>query len=203
MPGDYEYLYMIRQNHTEALTTLMNNYKGLIWKRTHVFWRMYSPQGIGIDDVFQNASLGFIEAIYMYKESMDVGLAHFIAICIDSHIQSSLRKCRGKSYTLLDSKRSLDMTINEDASLFLSDILIEKDVRKDPQFMSHYYEALSDLNRILDGMSEVERTVYNLREAGYSYVEISELLNISKKQIDNTLQKVRRLVHKSSEYSKK
>lgn len=198
MIGDYEYLYMIRQHNNDAMEIVFGKFKNLLWRRAHDFMAQQHPQGVTVEDMFQEAAVGFVEAIYAYREDMNVGFAYFINICVESSIRTALRKCRSRSYTQLDNRLSLDMVISEDGALFLSDVIEDKNIRNDPHFMMQYFEGQVIQSQTLATISDTEQYIYTLKEDGFTYHEISILTRKSTKFIDNTLQKIRHLMVRNS-----
>ncbi|QIK68863.1 sigma-70 family RNA polymerase sigma factor [Erysipelothrix sp. HDW6C] len=198
MIGDYEYLYMIRQHNNDAMEIVFDKFKNLLWRRAHDFMAQQHPQGVTVEDMFQEAAVGFVEAIYAYREDMNVGFAYFINICVESSIRTALRKCRSRSYTQLDNRLSLDMVISEDGALFLSDVIEDKNIRNDPYFMMQYFEGQVIQSQTLATISDTERYIYTLKEDGFTYHEIAILTRKSTKFIDNTLQKIRHLMVRNS-----
>jgi RNA polymerase sporulation-specific sigma factor len=77
----------------------------------------------------------------------------------------------------------------------LSDIVAER--KYDPQVEEEFLEKSSLIKKILAQLPDVERAIFNSYAQGYSYDEIVKIFDISKKKIDNTVQKVRKLVRES------
>lgn len=194
MFNDFEYLYMARMNDESALRILFQRYQNLIWKRAHEFFLSRAPIGTVVEDLFQEGTIGFYDSLYSYDESMNVGLAYYIQLCVESSIRTYIRKCRSKSYTLLDSKNSLDMTISEDQNLFLIDMVMDQSFQTDPVRMYYYLEAKRVEAQVLSMLTEVERMIYKLKYEGYSYRYIAQKLGKSEKYVDNTLQKIKRIL---------
>lgn len=192
MYNDYEHLYMIRQRDNDAIEHMYERYHRLIWKRSHDFCKRYVLAGAVVEDLHQEGAISFIDALYSYDEALNVGLAYYVQICVESAIKSALRKLRSKSYGLLDTSLSLDMAITEDRSLFLYDVIADTKFQRDPLRMSHYYEALRIQQRVFKMLTDDEIRIYTLRENGYSYKDIAYALKLTEKKIDNILQKVKR-----------
>lgn len=54
-------------------------------------------------------------------------------------------------------------------------------------------ELLKILHEVLDVCNDFEKAIFNAYFQGYSYQEICEIFEISKKKVDNTIQKIHRL----------
>lgn len=191
--SDFEYLYMIRQNSNDALIALMLKYDALLWKVSHVNFNLQKPEGIQVQDLYQEARLGFIESLYTYQENKAVGLAHYVKICVETHVKSALRKCRSHSYRMLDTSFSLDISISEDNSLTLQDMVECDNLDYNPVYRANMNDCLKTLNQRLKQLTDLEKTVYEYWNKGYSYQEISKKVNCSAKFVDNTVQKIKRV----------
>lgn len=193
MIGDFEYLYMIRKNNDEALKEMLERYNRLVWSRAHRHFNIYNPDGISVQDLYQEGRMALYESFFSYEEERKVGLAYYIDLCITSKIKTELRRCRGYSYKMLDTSYSLDMSISEDHSLNLGDLSACTRTEYNPQKMSHYQDALKIAGGVLSQLSELEIEICTLRYQGFSYSETALLTNVSAKKVDNVIQKVRKL----------
>lgn len=198
MYNDFEYLYMIRTQDKDALDYMFEKFNKLVWKRAHTFFAQRKPVGISVEDLYQEGLISLHSALYSYNETIDVGLAYYIQLCVESSMKSLVRKSRGKSYGLLNSEYSLDMSISDDNALFLHDVVADKTFTNDPLKMSDYFEAKSIEKTVLKNSDDIEVLIYRMRESGYSYSEISEVVKLSEKKIDNKLQKIKRALNKGS-----
>ncbi len=54
-------------------------------------------------------------------------------------------------------------------------------------------ELLKILDEVLDVCNDFEKAIFNAYFQGYSYQEICEIFDVSKKKVDNTIQKIHRL----------
>lgn len=198
MYNDFEYLYMIRTQDRDALEFMFEKFNKLVWKRAHMFFVQRKPIGISVDDLYQEGLISLNAALYSYDESINVGLAYYIQLCVESSMKSLIRKSRGKSYGLLNTEYSLDMTISEDNALFLHDVVADRSFNNDPLKMSEYLEAKKIENKVLLKSDDVEVKIYKMRESGYSYQEISKVVNLSEKKVDNKLQKIKRALNNES-----
>lgn len=196
MYNDFEYLYMVRTQDSDSLNFMLEKFNKLIWKRAHTYFNQRRPVGISVEDLYQEGSLGLVNALYSYNESMSVGLAYYIQLCVESTMKSIIRKSKGKSFSLLNPDHSLDMTISEDNALFLHDVVADESFRSSPTKMSQYYYALEVEKSVIDSLSKTEAFIYIMREKGHSYKDISLYVQLSEKNVDNILQKIKRKINR-------
>ena len=195
--NDFEYLYMIRQNSEYAYGRMRSRYEALMWKLSFQNFYIQKPEGIQVNDLYQMASMGFLEAIYTYRESKGCGLAHFVKICAETRVKTHLRMCRTGGYSLIDTSFSLDLTISEDQSLTLEGLIAVECPKSNPAYQAYLEEARVELNRILSCTKLQEQQIYELWLDGFSHQEIAVLENTSAKHVDNTIQKIKRMVNSS------
>lgn len=200
MIGDFEYLYMIRKNDKDALETMLERFDRLVWSRAHRYFNIYNPEGIAVQDLYQEGRIAAYESFFSYEEERQVGLAYYIDLCVSSRIKTELRRCRGYSYRMLDTSYSLDMTISEDDTLCLGDLVSSDSMTNDPARMAQYYEAVEILEDIFSQLSDLEQEICDVRNQGFSYVETALLLDVSTKKVDNVIQKVRKMINERKEF---
>lgn len=193
---DAEYLYMIRQMNEDAMERLRNHYVRLLWRRSHDMFNDQMPMGTSVEDIHQEAYIGFKEAIFAFSESKQVGLAYYLNLCVQSSIKTSLRKCRSGNFKALNPHYSLDIQVGEDESISRIDLVKSDDFMHDPAQAAIYLEVKESCDEYLDTLKCHEQKVYALREEGHTYTEIAKRLNISSKDVDNIVQKIRRNLQK-------
>ncbi len=192
--GDAELIYMMCQMSECSFKKLMSFYNRLLWKRSHEAMNSQSFDGVSVDDFYQEGAHGFYQSLYGFRIDRLVGLAFYISMCVGSGIKTTLRKCRTQSYRLINSKNSLDIFVSEDENISLLDTLSDSRFSVDPANMAWISEVKKVCEVYLMSLSDLENDVYQLHEAGFSYKEIADIHNISSKDVDNTLQKIRRKV---------
>lgn len=190
----YESVYMIRQNSECAYETISTNYQPLMWKTSYENFLVQKPFGIQVKDLVQEAHLGLTEAVYTYRESKAVRLPYYVQICVESHVLSCLRRCRGLSYQLLDTNYSLDMLVSEDQKLSLADTIATKYRDHNPRYMSMLEEAKKELHKAITDITQAEKDILHHWLEGFTYKEIATIIGCNPKDVDNTLQKIKRLL---------
>jgi len=74
-----ELIAKAKQRNVKAMEELFNQFKPLLKSRA----RKYSRYGLEYEDVFQQAALLFILAVYGYEEKLPVTFSHYIKKRID------------------------------------------------------------------------------------------------------------------------
>lgn len=189
--SDFELIYMIHQKDEVALDILLNKYHRMLWGLIHTIVKEKNLVGMHLDDLYQEATLGFMEAIYGYREDQKTLFITFLRVCVDRKIRTAIRRMHAQNYTILSRSVSLDACIRQDESLYMADILPAAQ-SYEPSWRFYYQESANQAKQIAQDLSPFEKKVYLLKRANYSYKQIAEQLNCTQKQIDNTLQRIRK-----------
>ena len=149
-----------------------------------------TSKGFDFNDLFQEGRLGLTQAINDYKEQKNVQFPTFANLCIDRQISSFLRNITREKHKILNNSISLDSTTNSVGRPLTELILDDKNIDPEVSFieMEEKEELLSKIDKVL---SDTERDVFNLRVQGFTYKEISQLLNITEKAVDGTMSRIK------------
>jgi len=189
--NEYELLYLCRENDEISQRALIERYHRAIWAIIHHILP-HKPAYIDLDDLYQEGLIALMEAVNNYKEDENASFSTFARVCIEREILSVLRKYSGQSYRLLTHAVSLDMSVSEDENIVLMDTIACQRKEYDPVYVSYVGWAQDQIPKIRTILSDLEWTIYQRHCLGYSYKEISSYCECSEKDVDNTIQKVRK-----------
>lgn len=190
--SDGELIYMLNQRSSCSLERLLAYYDRLIWKRSHEALAHGDITTVDVEDLYQEGLIGFYQALYGFRPDLNVGLAYYLDLCINSSIKTAVRKLRTISYRLIDSRCSLDIYISEDENITLLDTIQTDHFQSCPMNMA-VYEEINDLRlAYVQTLPEHQQYIFELHETGYSYKEIARSVCLTDKDVDNTIQKIRR-----------
>lgn len=188
--NDSELFSLICEDNEDAKDILFQKYKYIIdiVIKKYAFTAM--KYGIDYKDLYQEALVGFADAIHSYKDDKNAKMATFITLCVDRRLQNAIRKAgRIKNKILLDSL-SLDH-VYEQYEIPLKDIISDNSTH-DPLVNIMKDEAFDELLEIIEkSLSVNEYEVYKLLINGLNYNEIAKVLNKNLKQIDNAIQRIK------------
>lgn len=191
---DQEAIFLVKENNPDAKDVLYEKYKYIIDIHLKKYQRMAYLFQIDMNDLYQEAMIGFTDAINNYKDDKDAGLPRFITLCVDRKLQNVMRKASTQKNRAVLETLSLDQNINENAISLIDAISdnennpLEKLTKQE-----NYNELVSNINKLL---SNNEYEVYTLMINGLNYQDIALLLNKSPKQIDNAIQRIRLKIKK-------
>lgn len=178
-----ENLEIIEQAKTNnaILEKLMNEYEPMMYSLVKTF----SVNGYTTEDLMQEARLSFCKAVRKFDTKSENKLSTFVYLVVKRRLNDLNKaqfvvKRRGEVIPITGDEESAPVyeipSLDPDP---LEQVLIE--------------EKRQELGRALRGkLTETEFDIAILFANGYSYEDIAKLLNVTKKQVDNALQRVRK-----------
>ncbi len=188
--SDGELYSLVCEQDEDAKDMLYTKYKYIIDIVIKRYAYSAMKYGLEYGDLYQEALVGFSDALTSFDGEKNSALPTFITLCVDRKLQNTIRKAaRIKNQVLLDSL-SLDH-VYEDYNLPLKD-LISDHQKNDPLNNITKDEEFDELVQFIEkALSPSEYEVYKLLIAGLSYQDIAKVLNRSTKQIDNAIQRIK------------
>ncbi len=174
--SDEELVKLARNLDDNAFSELYDRYLPKIRTMT------YSFQGLGHDaeDLIQEATLGFYSAIQVY-DFQSASFSTFCYICIRRMLISLVKKGLKKSVV----PESIVIHSEEELYSIQSASSPEQEIIAKEQYL-----RLKE--KIVSKLSEKEKIILFHYIKGESYSEIAHKLNLSRKTVDNALQRVRK-----------
>ena len=198
--NDDQLLQLVRESSDEAKDIIFEKYKYIIDIELKKYTAAAKKLNIEYNDLYQEALVGFTDAIYSYRNDKDTKLSSFITLCVDRRLNVFIIKAGRHKNVLMNNTVSLDDNY-KDYSISLKEILSDNQ-ENDPLeniVKDEKYNELIDL--INASLTTSEYQVYALMVSGLKYIEIAEVLDKSPKQIDNAMQRIRKKIKKILENS--
>lgn len=191
--NDYELLYLIKEENEDAKEMFFEKYKPIVEIKANKIYNLYPNYGYDINDLIQEGMLALNEAINTYSEEKDVKFNTYANVVIERHLLSFVRKFSSQKHKLLNSSVSIDAENNE--GRILLEILNDNSTNPEHSFITE--EEQRELKeKMKERLTDREREVFDLRFEGFSYQEISRLLNISVKSVDGTISRIKQKLEK-------
>lgn len=192
--SDEQLIHLIREESEEAKELLYSKYKYIIDIELKKYNRMAWALGYDVNDLYQDALVGFADGINDYREDKAASLSSFLTLCVDRKLQVSIKKASRLKNKILHDALSLEEEYKSNSQLkeLLSDNS-ENDPLENILKEENYLELK---NKIKEELSPSEYEVYSYMINGLKYDEIATLLNKNLKQVDNTIQRVKSKIRK-------
>ena len=185
--NDSELVYMVKENE-DALSIMLKKYEPLFKKLAFSFVKNHPNKGLDVEDLVQQCRITMCSAIERYDHNNQTIFYSYLIVCLKRAIKNYARTIINHPdiyYYMEDENRfSNSISTNED----IYNDMIGKDLSK---FIK---EFTLDLNFM-------DACIFELRFNNFSYKEISELLEIDRKRVDNALLKIRKKLEKFLYYA--
>ena len=151
--------------------------------------------GYDYNDLYQDALVGFSDALVSYRSDKHAALSSFITLCVDRKLQVCIKKAGRLKNKMLNESLSLEHVYNAYTSPLMD--LLSDNKKNDPLENIVKEEKMAELvGSIRSSLSDREYEVFSLMVNGLKYDEIATLLNKDLKQVDNTIQRVKAKIKK-------
>lgn len=178
--NDYEVMYLIRENDEEAKGLLYKKYGSVIKKIALKYLDFASKHGVEFDDLVQEGYIAFFQAVETYDENGGALFFSYVSLCVNRHLITYCRNLCSKKHFILNNSIS-DDSIVEIKDEFSNPENIFLDRLAEDRFI--YYKNHFDVKY---------SSVLELRYNGFSYKEISTLLDIPISTVDGRIYRIRK-----------
>lgn len=193
--NDSELLSMISESSEEAKDILFDKYRYIIDIEVKKYLNMANMLGYDYNDLYQDALVGFADALRSYKEDKNSALPSFITLCVDRKLQVAIIKAGRIKNKLINDSLSLEHVYSQFTAPLMD--MLSDNFENDPLNNILKEENLKELtDKIKESLSDMEYQVYSLMISGLKYNEIAILLDKDPKQIDNTMQRIKNKIRK-------
>ncbi len=179
--NDYEVLYMIRENSEDARDLIFEKYSPIIKSLASKYYLNNKDLGADYEDYHQEALIAFNRAVVTYDECRGTLFYTYAPAVINRHLVTFVRNLKMKKHHILNKSLRSNQVLNnfqEDTDIFINKLL-EK-------------ELVNFMNTLDFECSNI----FELRYNGFSYREISILLDVPITTIQSRINKIRRTLRR-------
>ena len=179
--NDYEILYMINENDEFNKKILFDKYKPIILKIANYFYNYMPSNGLEIDDLIQEGYIALDNAIKTYNKDSGVLFYTYVNLCIRRHLSTFCKSNNNYKNYILNNSCNIDDCLD----------VCDKNVNFNNL---DYFMLEADFKLILYNFDLVDSCIFELKYNGFSYKEISKLLDLPISVVDSRLVKVRKKI---------
>lgn len=183
--SDSQLASLVQNGDDSAFEEITNRYKGL---NSYLAFEYCIPE-YDVCDFTQEGLLGLLSACKTYNSDMGTTFKNYAATCIKNRFVSIIRKAKSKGAIPNENIVSIDDNrFSDTEELDFSD-----NNKLNPEEIVVSKERLEEfLIQMKQSLSQKEITVAYFYLKGLTYEEISEKTGLSKKSVDNALQRVKK-----------
>ena len=190
--NDYELLYLIKEENEEAKEMFYEKYRPIVEMKAKKFFSQIQNKGYDLNDLIQEGMIGLSNAIKDYNEDENVKFITFANVCIERNIINFIREINRQKHQALNSSISIDEE-NKSSGRKLLEVLNDNSSNPENSFI--FLEEQEELKeKVKKNLTDFEKDVFDLRFEGFTYQEISILLNKSIKSIDGTISRIKQKI---------
>ena len=180
-----------------AMEYLLERYQGLLGHICEKYFLRDDER----DDLMQEAMIGFVQAVQDYNPESGKQFKNFAFLCVKRELDSCVKRSNRKKHMILNDAVPINYTNGEDEEMVENEaLLMERDKTGSvitPESLMLEKESCVETSSILaDILSKLEYKVLIMRLMGYSYNEITLLLQLENKSVDNAMQRIRKKLGK-------
>ena len=177
--NDDELIYLIRENDDESINIIFNKYKPIINKVCSSYYDFAKRHGVDYSDLIQEGNISLYKAYSSYDRYSNNNFYTYFLRCLNNHLNSFCRDISVKKHETLNKSVSINL-----------DIDINKYINKNYNYIP-YEEEFINIKNLFEFNYSI---IFELRYNGFSYKEISKLLDIPISTIDGRLSKIRNIL---------
>lgn len=183
-----DYILLAQKGNEESIENIIKYFQQIISKYNFKFFLIGGDR----DDLMQEGIIGLMKAIKSFNPDKNTSFNTFASLCIRRQILTAIKNANSSKYILLNNSiyRQKEISI-EDISTYTKpslkfyspeDILLGKELSK---YLLSYLKS---------NLSKLESKVFIYMSKGFTYIEISNILNMAPKKIDNVIQRIKKKI---------
>lgn len=179
--NDYEVVYMVRENDDEAREIIFNKYIPIVKRLASNYLTLAKGVRVEFEDLVQEGLIALNDAIEKYSENSGTLFYTFACVCVERRILSFCKKMGSCKHYYLNTSLCEDYFYNISDNR-TPDYYLDENLQEN-QFIN--FKCMFDI---------YDSSIFELRYNGFSYKEISVLLDMPITTVDGRLYKIRKIL---------
>ncbi len=191
--GDEELVLLAQSGNMDAHEFILARYKNFVKSKAHAYFLI----GADREDIVQEGMIGLFKAVRDYRTDRLASFRAFAELCVIRQIITAIKTATRQKHIPLNSYVSLNKPMyDEENDRTLLDVLSEGRVASPEDMLINQEDFQQIESKIVEMLSDLEKSVLHSYLQGKSYQEIAEDLGRHVKSIDNALQRIKRKLEK-------
>ena len=199
---DEELIILVKESNEAATDVLYNKYYYIIPLIIKKYRNILYSLEIDMHELTEEAIITLINAITSYSSNKTANLKTYINLCIERKIRSIISKKKNDKTNLQDNALSLDYNYKEDYQT-LKNFISDNNKNNPETLLTQEENYIKFIQIIEQNLSKKEKIVLEQLLNGLSNKEISEILDIDYKKINNTISRIRKKISNVIQNNKK
>lgn len=156
--------------------------------------REYFLIGAEFDDLLQEGMIGLYKAIGVYDEHKNHSFSAFASLCIHRQLQNAVKNANRKKNSPLNSYvpiKYYDGSSSSEEDNVLKLVIPDEKSDIEQNFIDHEMNTIV-ISKVKDMLTNEQFDILKQFLNGDTYTSIAERMNISTKQVDNSLQTIKK-----------
>ena len=179
--NDDELIYMVKENYEDSANILFKKYYPIIHSLSYEYYSKYNGYSYELDDFYQEALSAFYKALHNYNNSKNVLFYTFVVVCIRRALASFGR------IVYNDNNKTSNINVEKLEGCI-------EDSRENPLLRDSYRGLENIIKKVIFSLSLEAGAILELKINGFTYKEISELLDIPISSVEFKSRRARRLL---------
>lgn len=186
---DNELINLFNEKNEDASNLLYEKYNYIVDIIVNKYKKGAYYFSIDINELRQEAMVGFSDALVSYNQEDSASLKTFITLCVERRVRNYIRKSDTTKDKMLRDAYSLDTTMLGEG-VTLGDAIPSQRLNPEDKLVEE--ESLKEIKKKVDELlSPLEKDVFELMVNDFTEDSIAEILNISMKAVYNCVARIR------------
>lgn len=178
--NDYELVYYAKENDDDGFSLLLKKYDRLIYKICYGYISYCNKFKIDIDDLVQECRYNLYYSLKYFNADKDILFYSYVILITRRKLYKIFSRYYKRNFSLVD----LD---DDNNYLQVSDNYVYN-----PDYIMIESEIFYNLICFKNGLSFEDAVIFDMRFCSFSYEDIALMVDLSVKQVDNRLTKIRK-----------
>ena len=186
--SDEQLVKSAQQNDSLAMTTILERYKGIVKAKARGFFL----SGGDMDDLIQEGMIGLHKAVLDYSDKRGASFRSFALLCVHRQIIDAIKQDGRKKNIPLNNYMSINTPESDDDTGYVHSIEAEGANPEDIFILKEANDSFS--TKLKEQLTPLEYKILQLYLSAYSYIDISDRVNKTVKQVDNAIQRIKKKI---------